>query len=882
MTSLQADQNNLPLLPNSNKFEITNENHHQILNVNDNRDFNNQQSKGKIVVAKQFPPNYYGYEPQFSDPNHKPVPITLLTTTNRGPRRTKHGELLSHTLLGDIEDFEELSKQEIESNPSLQISLMEKKNINNDIEKTPEEEKLKRIQEVEKENQWKEKEKQERKKWLRKLHIFQRYSEMREEKALRNWRRHSEIWNKMEQNITRKTSKKTNKQILMSRLGEYRIKIEEKELIEEALKLLESKNVNFWKTGIRIGSDLLGLTLPMPKGGPREIERLRYKDDMNGIKIPISKYRIAKKQQLKNIISELDPIHKHGNCGYMEIIGRSVNHFDLLNKNETETQPLYFEEYVNKLEEKTRIISNLINGFNDHLRNAYDSDSEENISERTTNSKAHESQDNTFDKIESKVNPETQNLNTTPITDENYFGIIFANHRLSFEETLNSVSTSVLTVYNTGSLACHFEWVKQPRPNPLGVSKIYDNIQRFFFYHKSGVILPNSAFDFPIIFKSASPGIFTETWGLITTPSSIDKTHQTITLHGIAVEEDLYYEKRKQLDKLLHNRQAKTMADGVIGRILNTMKPNNGSNYIQSITTQNNNDTFTSSNLVGSYAKKKRMDGLDSELFTANNKELNLYYSTSVYEKFTKLENQVIEILKSEEFKEMIFMDGWRSSVQTLNMMCNNIKDTNKRSVALKQLNEYVAIASIPPTGTLSSMLYVVGFDILLALANKIAEISDTLRVKLDLPLARSATKFFPDPGEISEAVEQTDAVGPDGQKKSGSPNAPPVVDDKKKAAPAGKDAGKKGAPAGKDAGKKAPPGKKGADSNADQDLAPKIELSKLIPLKPKRPLSSKVWSRERKNNEMVYKQEFKTLTHELVDEAITRMCSLFEDVQTN
>jgi hypothetical protein len=73
----------------------------------------------------------------------------------------------------------------------------------------------------------------------------------------------------MEKLISKKSNKNPN-QLLMARLGEYRQLVEEKELIEEALMMLEHKNVNFWKTGMRIGNDLLGLTLPMPRGGIRE------------------------------------------------------------------------------------------------------------------------------------------------------------------------------------------------------------------------------------------------------------------------------------------------------------------------------------------------------------------------------------------------------------------------------------------------------------------------------------------------------------------------------------------------------------------------------------------------------------------------------------
>lgn len=56
----------------------------------------------------------------------------------------------------------------------------------------------------------------------------------------------------------------------MARLGEYRQFIEERELIEEALMMLEHRSLDFWKMGMRIGNDLLGLTLPIPLGGPRE------------------------------------------------------------------------------------------------------------------------------------------------------------------------------------------------------------------------------------------------------------------------------------------------------------------------------------------------------------------------------------------------------------------------------------------------------------------------------------------------------------------------------------------------------------------------------------------------------------------------------------
>lgn len=64
----------------------------------------------------------------------------------------------------------------------------------------------------------------------------------------------------------------------MARLGEYRRIVENRQLIEEALLLLEQQNINFWKEGLKIGNDLLGLNFKIPKGGPRQVERLHFKE----------------------------------------------------------------------------------------------------------------------------------------------------------------------------------------------------------------------------------------------------------------------------------------------------------------------------------------------------------------------------------------------------------------------------------------------------------------------------------------------------------------------------------------------------------------------------------------------------------------------------
>lgn len=51
------------------------------------------------------------------------------------------------------------------------------------------------------------KEREYRKDWLNRLHIFQRYRELREEHALANWKRHSVEWNRIEQHIAQSIDK---------------------------------------------------------------------------------------------------------------------------------------------------------------------------------------------------------------------------------------------------------------------------------------------------------------------------------------------------------------------------------------------------------------------------------------------------------------------------------------------------------------------------------------------------------------------------------------------------------------------------------------------------------------------------------------------------
>lgn len=85
--------------------------------------------------------------------------------------------------------------------------------------------------------------------------------------------------------------------------------------------------------------------------------------------------------------------------------------------------------------------------------------------------------------------------------------LTLGTRRLAFETKLGEVSSSVLTLYNKGHTSVFFEWRETQRPNPLGAKCIHENVQRFFFRHRKGAIHPGEAYDFPIIFRSMTPGV---------------------------------------------------------------------------------------------------------------------------------------------------------------------------------------------------------------------------------------------------------------------------------------------------------------------------------------------------------------------------------------
>ncbi|KAJ3276032.1 hypothetical protein HDV01_006202 [Terramyces sp. JEL0728] len=707
--------------------------------------------------------------------NKEPIKIlvakALSPDSGKQNQKTKKTKVSNYNILGDLEDYQEFNK------------LYNKEETESEEEETVPipEEPVRQIAPEIKETQ--DRETQERKEWLEKLHVFQRYREIREEHALKNWERHCSDWSKMEQHISLKSGKKPE-DLLMSRLCEYRQVVEEKRLIEEALRVLEDQKIDFWKEGIKIGNDLLGLSFQLPSGGPRQLDK----------KPTSPNYHDIKKKELGQVMKVIDPFYRHTG-EYVEAVGQNLSKLEMS----------LTKAFLERLDKAARW--DLID-----------------ISEKTLNS--------SIEDVVPAVEPEN--------ALKPGMHLEISSKRLFFEVELNRISTSILTVHNRGTYSVHFEWAPVKRDNPLKVlSSLFKTIhahsgnQTFFFSYIKGVILPGTAFDFPIVFKSSRNGVFTEMWKLTTSPTSKESQEIIVTLKGVAYEKDFLVKKRNDIEKLLHKRCAETVGKETVKLLMQRVQS-------------------------AQMRPHKPFKNTVAIRFEDLNKHLNLKYNLETYQSILALKDKVYGMLGVKS--------AWGGSVSQLYEYIVNIENEDQRTLCICELNELVNESCYDDSSIRSELRVVICNEILMSLALRVVDISEEMRKQTGLPLTRQSNVFFSpeDPQEELETFELTKTTV-DTQKKPGGPPgkagaAPPAAvgkDQKKGAAP----------PAAKADPKK--PGQKKPNEAEQEEAAPAPKVTK------KKPLSSKGWSPERRLQEQTYSANLhSTVLDSDIDETHSRRFS--------
>ncbi|XP_077976029.1 MYCBP-associated protein-like isoform X1 [Styela clava] len=143
--------------------------------------------------------------------------------------------------------------------------------------------------------------------------------------------------------------------------------------------------------------------------------------------------------------------------------------------------------------------------------------------------------------------------------------------RVFFESNAGERVTSHLKVHNNGTTAIYFHWRRVVTPPSFEAVK-RDEIQRFYFNNGEGVVLPGETKHFPFVFKSPNPGIFTETWQLLTEPVVMGGASLHVVLKGIATEDDVNFEIRNEILKELKSKEAEVAARSIIEEIIKSIR----------------------------------------------------------------------------------------------------------------------------------------------------------------------------------------------------------------------------------------------------------------------------------------------------------------------
>ncbi|XP_019849716.1 PREDICTED: MYCBP-associated protein-like isoform X2 [Amphimedon queenslandica] len=146
--------------------------------------------------------------------------------------------------------------------------------------------------------------------------------------------------------------------------------------------------------------------------------------------------------------------------------------------------------------------------------------------------------------------------------------------RILFEAGIQQLAMNHIVLQNRGTVAISFTWKKFPGTSKLGLKTSEQTQQRFYFDTREGVILPGRNLSLDFIFKSPNPGIFSETWEIVTRPVLLSNNGQSplyVTLKGVSFQPDLYQEKRDMIERKLYHDVAKATSKRLVDQLVNTI-----------------------------------------------------------------------------------------------------------------------------------------------------------------------------------------------------------------------------------------------------------------------------------------------------------------------
>ena len=200
-------------------------------------------------------------------------------------------------------------------------------------------------------------------------------------------------------------------------------------------------------------------------------------------------------------------------------------------------------------------------------------------------------------------------------------------HQLFFHSQPNQMAYDTVTIKNTGKTCIYYQWQKSSNSFQLE-DKRSDGMDRFFCHYGDDKIYPDEEREFTFSFFSEKNGVFSEEWGLVTTPP-IPNCDLNIHLNGVVHKyEDFYSENINKLDKKISDSESTTRINEFVLDLIDTIRE-------------------TPPKLPNMFNEK-----IFAYYFKLLNKEYNIEFSSRVMRNLNKLNNDVMnEILGiNEEF----------------------------------------------------------------------------------------------------------------------------------------------------------------------------------------------------------------------------------------
>jgi hypothetical protein len=324
-----------------------------------------------------------------------------------------------------------------------------------------------------------------------------------------------------------------------------------------------------------------------------------------------------------------------------------------------------------------------------------------------------------------------------------------ATIRVVFQAKMQELTQNKITLENCGTTVINFTWTHVKRPNPLGTS-LAGKIQRFYFDTRGGIILPGERLPLVFMFKSPNVGIYSEMWQLVTRPILCSGRPIYVTLKGVAFQDDLHEQKRKEIqDKLdiaIINDAAKWMVDRIVDHIdvhipPSPVEPLTLTNPEQQVFESLNPGIFyhynTVQQLKAIYVEALAPPSPDGDKSkkqedkTKKDKTAGKEKKDSTGKKPLAKEDTVDDNLTPQELN----IPPWDLSLATLQKIILEIPDNDDREDKLSKLNAAISSLNLPPTPISVSTNYIKTYFILCEAVDQIVNTSDRLRHVMGLPL---------------------------------------------------------------------------------------------------------------------------------------------------